>query len=125
MVEVTADAITLLDTENEEVQEDVDYQHFETADAVTVSLGETAGNDVTTTTRYFVAASIDTETGDFEQAMGAPPRLNDARIFVSNEDGDLGAEVLVIEAEYEEEGGELVETVGTQDALEQFDEEYL
>lgn len=124
MVEATADQITLLDTENEEVQSDVDYQHFSVEEPTEVVLGDTAGNEVTTTTQYFVAASIDTEPGEFEQAMGAPDRLNDARIFVSNEDGDLGAEVLVVEAEYDDDD-ELVETVGVEDALDEFSSEYL
>lgn len=120
----TADGVTLLDTTSEEVQEEVDYQHFETAEEITVSLGETAGNDVTTEARYFVAASISTETGEMERAMGAPDVINDARVFVSNEDGELGAQFIAVEAERDDDGN-ITESVGVQDALDEFEEQYL
>lgn len=107
-------AISFTGTDVEAMAEDVEYKHFVTTQPIEIKLGETAGHDVVTETSHFVVASLETETDELTQAMtGAPEELNESSVFISNEDGELGAGLFRIE------DGDL------DDALEQFEEDYL
>lgn len=128
------DGITIIEKDIEEMQEDVDYCFFETDEPVELGLGETAGHPVTTEAQHFIVAEIDVETDEMQQAMGAPSRVQEASVFISNEDGEVGAglEDIQIRGEFEEvetEDGEteveVTERATKEDAIERFVETYL
>lgn len=106
-------AISFTGTEVEAFVEDVEYKHFVTTQPIEIELGETAGHPVTTETSHFAVARLVTETDELEQAMGAPETLDEVSVFISNEDGELGAGLFRIE-----EGS-------IDDALDKFEADYL
>lgn len=121
---MTQTQITELDTDLEEADEEgVEMQHFSVGDEIEVSLGDTAGHEVTVSAEHFIAAAIDVETEEMEQALGAPERNNAGHVLVSNEDGELGAVVTeVVGAEsYDEDEG----VVTIEDAIDTFTDENL
>lgn len=105
--------VELLDTEVEEASEDADFVHFQTDEEVEIEVGESAGNPVYVQTRYFVAASIDTEADEITQQMTGQERINESSVFISNEDGEIGGGFVKVEE------GDL------DDAIEQFEDEKL
>lgn len=106
--------ISFTGTSVESMVEDVEYKHFKTTQPVEIPLGETAGNEVSTTAEYFVVASLDMANDDeVAVAMGAPEYLDESTVFISNEEGEVGAGLFVIEE------GDM------DDAIDRFEEKYL
>lgn len=106
-------AISFTGTEVEAMAEDVEYKHFVTTQPVTIKLGETAGHDVVTESSHFVVASLDVELDELTKATTGQERANESSVFISNEDGELGAGLFRVEE------GDIDE------ALERFEEKYL
>lgn len=107
-------AISYTGTEVEDMRDGVEYKHFTTTRPLTIELGETAGHPVTVEVEHFVVASLEMENPDeVSVAMGAPEFVDESSVFISNEDGELGTGLFVIEE------GDM------DDAIERFEEKYL
>lgn len=129
-----ASGIEILDMEvDEELQEGTEATVFRTDGPTRVQIGESAGNPLYVEAEYFVALSIDgTQSVDPMTAMmqGIEPEddevvaqdeetgeleieVDEASIFVSNEDAEVGGGVVQLE------GGDI------EDALEEFEAKHL
>lgn len=116
MSEVTTvreSGIELLDTDVEKAAEDAETTLFRTENEVEVQVGESAGNPVVVYSRYFIAASIETETDEATEMMTGQEYIDESSVFISNEDGELGGGFVRVE------GGEI------EDALTEFEDEHL
>lgn len=124
MVEIERTDITVEEVEG---AEDVDeYTHLRTSEPVQVQIGESAGNPILVEAQHFVAASVEgvdeyevnpleaaMSDGEYEAGEVVTQEFDEASVFVSNEDGDLGGGVVQVD------GGSM------QDAIDEFVEEHL
>lgn len=106
--------IEVLDTEIDEIQEDAKAHLFRTPEPVTVQVGLSAGNPVTVTTDYFIAASIEMEADEQTRMMTGEEVIDESSVFISNEGGEVGGGIIQVE-----DGGDL------EDAFKQFETEHL
>lgn len=113
VTETRDSGVEVLDTEVDDMSEDAEGVVFRTEEPVEIQVGESAGNPVTVTTQYFVAASIDMETDEITEMMTGQEYVNESSVFISNEDGEVGGGFIQVDE------GEI------EDAIEQFEEDYL
>lgn len=133
VTEVRDSGIEILSTDVQDTTDAATAQHFRTEDEVEIPIGESAGNEMFVRSEYFVAISIDgavemnpmqamtqgievdedavVENDEGEQVVEVD--VNEASVFVSNEDGEVGGGV------HQEDGGTL------DGVLDNFEENYL
>jgi hypothetical protein len=115
VTETRASGLELLDTDVDEMDEDVDFTHFRTDEPIEIQVGQSAGNPVRVETQHFVAASVEQETDEMTQMMTGKDYIDESTVFISNEDGDVGAGL----EDTKVDGGD------TEDTLDAFEEKFL
>jgi len=102
-----------LDTVVDYFKDSVESQHFRTDEPIEIQVAQAAGNPVYTETVFFVAASVDEALEETNQMLAGEEHVNESSVFISNEDGEVGGGFMKID------GGDI------EDAIEQFESEYL
>lgn len=111
------DGISTTDVEPNDVNDDAEALHFETDEETAIAIGESAGNQMYVEAKQFVAMSVDgtQEVGPMEAMQaGITPdddrvvgqneeegvleiEVDEASIFVSNDEGEVGGGVKTVE----------------------------
>jgi hypothetical protein len=101
--------VTLITTEIDDTTDGTDGVLFQTDGPITVEVGQSAGNRCWAEVEYFIALETEYELDEMQQNImamqqGVEPEeidseVEEASVFISNEDGDIGAGLI------REEGG--------------------
>lgn len=125
VTEVRESGLKMLDQGVEGLEEDAEGVLFKADEELTIQVGESAGNPLLVKAQYFAAVSVDgeREVDPLQAAMmgvepeedGGPPtvELDEASVFVANEEGTVGGGII------REDGA------GIEEAIEKFEEEHL
>lgn len=114
VTETRESGIEILDTEVENISEDAeDHTLFRVEEPIEVQVSESAGNPVYVRADHFVVISVDMEAPEEMQMMTGEEWVDEVTFFISNEDGEIGG------------GFGTIEEVDLEEALEQFEEDYL
>lgn len=97
VTEVRESGVELLDTELDETHEDAEAVHVRAEDSVQIQVGESAGNPVLVEAQYFIVASVEGETDEITEMMTGETEIDEASVFISNEEGEVGGGFIQIE----------------------------
>lgn len=108
-IEIRESGVQVLDTEVEEAEEDTEAVVVRTEEPVTIEVDSVHS----IVSQHFVVMSIETENDEITQMLTGQEEIDEAGVFFSNEDGEVGTGFVQIE------GGNI------EDALNEFEEEHL